>query len=194
MNQDSSLNNAASVRPARRNAVDFHAGGVPTDHWHAGKPEKIVCKQPTGLFALYFHSIPLGTEDVIVGLGMTECEYGGGFTIYMPHSKVRPLLPPELQDSGTEAFLTIEWPGYEHLGYRKKFRLDTAIGDVASQVAIIFREFYNKHSGDFLRPGVPLGPNHVTFEQIRLRNIWYYNYEWHIEASYVHDGTEIYIR
>lgn len=102
----------------------------------------------------------------------------------------------------------LQWPGYAHLRYKAIIDMDTTLGDLAAQVVCVFKHFYEKvlvlpmapqtiltsnndpsqYHQSFQGPGVRLGPSHVRFEQLRLRNIFFDGRLWHIEAAYVHDG------
>ncbi|KAF6747019.1 hypothetical protein DFP72DRAFT_1108668 [Ephemerocybe angulata] len=172
----------------RRNAVDYHhAVGVPRDYWHADKPTSIVGHQPDGsLFALYFHSKNLSPLDLSSNLGvaLTRCEYGGE-GVNVPTIPVRELLRKDILARGPQARLYITWPGYQHLGYGEDVLLDTTIGELASQVAGIFKRFYEKNYQRFEGPGLPLGPDYITYDQIRLRKLFLHGTIWKLELSYV---------
>ncbi|KAF6746031.1 hypothetical protein DFP72DRAFT_924016 [Ephemerocybe angulata] len=146
----------------RRNAVDYHAMGLPRDHWHAGMRTDIVGNRAT------------------VGVAFTECEYGGE-GVELRHTPMSTLLREDILARGPRAQLSITWPGYQHLGYYKNIRMDTTIGDLARQVATIFKTFYDE--------AFDSGPAHVTYDRIRLRNIFFDGYFWNLEVSYVYEDA-----
>ncbi|KAF5313324.1 hypothetical protein D9611_008649 [Ephemerocybe angulata] len=173
----------------RRNAVDYHAMGLPRDHWHAGMRTDIVGNRVEGTFAIYFHTKEsITSPQATVGVAFTECEYGGE-GVELRHTPMSTLLREDILARGPRAQLSITWPGYQHLGYYKNIRMDTTIGDLARQVATIFKSFYDEHHQHFRAPGIRLGPAHVTYDRIRLRNIFFDGYFWNLEVSYVYEDA-----
>ncbi|KAF6758910.1 hypothetical protein DFP72DRAFT_807387 [Ephemerocybe angulata] len=171
----------------RRNAIDYHAMGMPRDHWHAGMRTDIVGSRVEGTFAVYFHTKDsITSPQATVGVAFTECEYEG---VELRHTPMSTLLREDILARGPRAQLSITWPGYQHLGYYKNIRLDTTIGDLARQVATIFKNFYEENHERFRAPGIRLGPAHVSYDRIRLRNIFFDGYFWNLEASYVYEDA-----
>ena len=150
-----------AVLPARRNAIDYHAFGVPKDLWHDSMKSQIVNPKPEHLFALWFHkktNPPSATPPI--GVALTQAEYGGE-GVEFNSSPMSTLLPDYLLAMGKDAILSfdvrqlprllsytyslsLKWPGYAHLKYKAVINMDTTLGDLAAQVVRVFKHFYEK--------------------------------------------------
>ncbi|KAJ2917540.1 hypothetical protein MD484_g2846, partial [Candolleomyces efflorescens] len=181
-----------AIWPPRRNAVDFHASNdVPKDHWHHSMKTKTVCERPDHCFGIFFHSKgDYLSATATLGVALTLCEYPEE-GVEMPNTPTHTLLPAEIIAKPKSGIL-ITWPGYQHLRIRREIFLNTTTGDLARQIARIFRDFYELYHPDFKGPGIRLGPSFMTFDSLRLRSMFWDGRFWNLEIDYVYENTPVY--
>ena len=97
-----------AVLPARRNAIDYHAFGVPRDLWHDRMKSQIVNLKPEHFFALWFHKkTNVASATPLIGVAFTQAEYGGD-GVEFKSSPMSTLLPDHLLALGKDATLTFD--------------------------------------------------------------------------------------
>lgn len=97
-----------AVLPARRNAIDYHAFGVPRDLWHNSMKSQIVNQKPEHLFALWFHKkTDPPSANPPIGVAFTQAEYGGD-GVEFNSSPISALLPENLLVMGKDATLSFD--------------------------------------------------------------------------------------
>ncbi|GLB36831.1 hypothetical protein LshimejAT787_0311180 [Lyophyllum shimeji] len=175
-----------AINIPRRGAVDFTgAGKIKSDYWHRGLPSEVVSRNHSQFPAIRFHP----SDGVGMGVAFTECEYTEG--IAMPAQSVYSQLPAQMQHVRS-GLLVITWPGYQHLKWREELIFvhpngsPLTVAHMAAQVACLWRRFYQKHSKDFRQSGIPLGTGQVSFNHLRLHQIYSNDGRiWQAEVSYV---------
>ncbi|KAF9463176.1 hypothetical protein BDZ94DRAFT_1193384 [Collybia nuda] len=160
-------------------------GGVRSDHWHRGKQLQAVSRNYSSYPSIHFFP----ADGVGSGVALTECEYTEG--IAMAGRSAKESLPREFQEIES-GFLIITWPGYQHLKWKQKLTfvqsngLPYTVGHMASQVAYLWRNFYQKHYADFRDEGLRLSPTNISFNHLRLHQLFSYDGRtWQAEVSYV---------
>ncbi|TFK23721.1 hypothetical protein FA15DRAFT_743974 [Coprinopsis marcescibilis] len=181
---------------ARRNAQDLHStAGIDLDHYHRkmNKKSKVVpsaYRDLARIHTLFFHDVGSSLTEPSLGVSMSRCSYKGE-GVEFRHSCVNNLLPPHLQSHGNSSHFRICWPGYESVHYTGVIKLASTMGDLASQIALTFSQFIDRHYKDFHEEegvtGILLGPSGVQFGDVRLCSIFYDGLFWNMEAEYVHD-------
>ncbi|KAG5644515.1 hypothetical protein DXG03_008257 [Asterophora parasitica] len=169
----------------RRNAVDFTAGHIKSDYWHQGLASEVVSRNHSQFPAVRFYPI----DGIGSGVAFTECEYTQG--IAMPGQSIFTQLPSHLHGLKRGTFV-ITWPGYQHLKWRDEIvfvhpnGMPLTVGHMASQVASLWRRFYQKHGKDMRGHGIQLGANQISFNHLRLLQVYSNDGRtWQAEVSYV---------
>ncbi|KAF8055618.1 hypothetical protein FPV67DRAFT_809209 [Lyophyllum atratum] len=171
---------------SRRGAIDFTgAGKIKSDYWHRGLPSEIISPNHTQFPAIRFHP----SDGVGIGVAFTECEYSEGIAV--PTQSVFSQLPSRMQHMKS-GLLVITFPGYQHLKWREQIIFvhpngaPLTVAHMAAQVACLWRRFYQKHSKEFRGSGVPLGTNQISYNHLRLHQLYTNDgHTWQTEVSYV---------
>ncbi|RDB16869.1 hypothetical protein Hypma_002506 [Hypsizygus marmoreus] len=151
----------------------------------------LVCRNLERLPAIPFFR----ADGDSLGVDLTECTKPvpqRGLTIANTSilDGVRPERHPMLLDRSWK-YLVIMWPGYQHLNWNHRLIFQHSngapytVGELAKQVAELYRVFIQVYCDEFKGPGVRLGPLFVSFEQLRLNEIYSRDgITWHAEISY----------
>ncbi|KAF8996430.1 hypothetical protein BDQ17DRAFT_1429713 [Cyathus striatus] len=191
----------AKVYRWRKNAINYAVDpttipGYRSDYWHQGLPTQVMGLSPGGLATIHFRDTHRSTMRV-KGIALSEAEKNSEF-VENRWVSLEDVLPYEL--TGVETMeLVIKWRGYpemveELIMFDCNLNRHRTLGEVAQQIAMAWRKFYNKrkmhraeavtyHNGDF---PLRLGSDGITFDHIRLEQMYTMDgNRWYLTTNFV---------